>query len=78
MEQLNSNHMWINALSCINPTDELAMAIGHWVLEKLNEGDAIPKPMTREELEDMSPEGRKALVELNRRTPQMYLRFNKS
>lgn len=77
MEQLDSNHMWVNAFACINPTDELAMQIGHWVLEKLN-GDTIPKPLTKEELEDLSPEARKAYVGLNRLTPQLYLRFNKS
>lgn len=79
MEQLSSNHMWVNAFACINPNDELAKQIGYWVLEKLNDRTcAIPAPIKREDVEQLSPEGRKALMGLNKLTPQVYLRFNKS
>lgn len=36
IEQLENNHMWINAFSAIHPTDELKIAIGDWVLNELN------------------------------------------
>ena len=35
VEELEGNHMWINAFSAINPTDELKIAIGDWVLDIL-------------------------------------------
>jgi hypothetical protein len=39
VEQLEGNHMWLNAFSCIRPTDELKIAIGEWVLDMLNDTD---------------------------------------
>lgn len=33
--ELEANHMWVNAFSCIHPTDELKIAIGDWVLSEL-------------------------------------------
>lgn len=36
VETLKDNHMWINAFSALNPTDDLKIAIGEWVLSELN------------------------------------------
>ena len=36
-EELQDNHMWINAFSAINPSSGLKEEIGTYVLHKLNE-----------------------------------------
>ena len=58
--------MWLNAFSCIRPTDELKMQIGAWVLEKLSDPDSrIQADYDDGPLADLEQ-------------PEMVLRFNKS
>jgi hypothetical protein len=35
----DANHIWLNALSCISPTDEFLRGLGKTVLDKLNSSD---------------------------------------
>ncbi len=41
LRSLDENHMWINAFSCLNPSDDMKRQIGEWVLDKLSSGVAV-------------------------------------
>lgn len=32
-----SNHIWVNAMSCVTPTDDLYRSVGKMIIDKLNE-----------------------------------------
>lgn len=79
MEKLDENHIWLNAFSCVNPTDELAKDIGHAVLHMLNNPDCvIPNVVDEEQLKAYDPKTQKIYVDLGKLTPQLFLRINKS
>ena len=61
-----ANHIWLNAFSCINPTDELKMQIGEMVLEWLNQRDNLMPACADHD------------SELARLTPKLYMSVNKS
>lgn len=61
-----ANHVWLNAMSCIRPTDELKMQIGEQVLRWLDEKDnLLPSRADHES-------------DLAQLTPVLYLSINKS
>lgn len=61
-----ANTMWLNAFSCIRPTDEIKMQIGEQVLRWLDERDnLIPARADHES-------------KLAQLTPVLYLSINKS
>lgn len=61
-----ANHMWINAMSCIRPTDELKMQIGEQVLRWLDQK------------ENLLPSGADHESNMAKLTPVLYLSINKS
>ena len=67
LKSAQQNHMWINAFSCVRPTDELKMQIGAWVLSQL----ADPEACIQADFDDCP-----SLKDL--RMPELILRFNKS
>lgn len=44
LRSVEDNHIWINALSNIRPSDEFAAGVGRMVLEMLNESERLIKP----------------------------------
>jgi hypothetical protein len=70
-EMAKSNHMWISAFACINPTDELKTQIGAWVLKLLRDEDNLMPS------ESITSEN-KTVRELAELTPVLYLMVNKS
>ncbi len=61
-----ANHMWLNAMSCIRPTDELKMQIGEQVLHWLSEkGNLLPSGADHES-------------KMAQLTPVLYCSINKS
>lgn len=61
-----ANHMWLNAFSCVRPTDELKMQIGEQILAWLDEkGNLLPSGADHES-------------KLAALTPVLYLSINKS
>lgn len=68
-QKSEENHIWINAFSCINPSDEFLANLGRMVLEKLNNKEnLIPAKC-------ITSPAMKKLAELS---PQLILRINKS
>lgn len=61
-----TNHIWLNAFTCINPTDELKMQIGTLVLDWLNQKD------------NLMPARADHDCKLAALTPKLYLSVNKS
>lgn len=61
-----TNTMWLNALSCVRPTDEMKMQIGEQILRWLDE---------RENLIPARADHESNLAKL---TPVLYLSINKS
>jgi len=61
-----ANHMWLNAMSCIHPSDELKMQIGEQVLRWLDQKD------------NLLPSGADHESNLAKLTPVLYLSINKS
>jgi len=62
----STNHIWLNAFTCIKPTDELKMQIGTLVLDWLNQKDnLIPSRADHE-------------CSLAKLTPVLYMSVNKS
>lgn len=41
LKSANENHLWINAMEAINPTDEFMKMIGREVLRKLGNGENL-------------------------------------
>lgn len=61
-----ANHIWINAFSLINPSDDMLMSIGRTVVEMLREkGNLLP---ARADHDD----------KLARLTPTLYMSVNQS
>lgn len=76
---VDGNHIWLNAFSCVDPTDAFALMVGRQVLEMLNHKEnLIPAPLDPNDLQVMSPAARAAMVDIGALTPQLYLRINKS
>lgn len=70
-QKANDNHIWLNAMNCINPTDEFKIKLADMILEKLNfESCLIPGSSIISDDETL-----KKLGEL---TPILFLRINKS
>lgn len=43
IENVQANHMWVNAFAVINPNDELAKRIGYWIINNLrNKENLLP------------------------------------
>lgn len=62
----STNHMWLNAMSCIRPTDELKMQIGEQVLHWLSQN------------ENLIPSGADRECKLAQLTSVLYCSINKS
>lgn len=69
VDAVHDNHMWINAFFLINPTDELKMSIGEFVIDGLKNRDALLPSFYGES---------QAAQELAELSPQFYCRFNAS
>ena len=41
LESVKANHIWINAMMCIRPTDEMKRDIGDQILEMLNNENSL-------------------------------------
>ena len=70
-KRLSENHIWVNSLFCIHPSDELKMKIGEQVLDMLNYSDGLlpSETITSED---------KTMRDLANLKPILYLRVNKS
>lgn len=68
-QKSEENHIWVNAFSCINPSDDFLISLGQMVIDRLNEKDnLIPASY-------VTDPKMKRLAELS---PQLILRINKS
>lgn len=70
-EMAQSNHMWLNALACIHPTQDLKIQIGEWVLKLLNDKENL---LSSSGIESAN----KTIREVAELTPILYLSINKS
>ncbi len=43
LEKTEENHIWLNAFSCINPTDDFKKQVGEQVLSMLSQKDRLLK-----------------------------------
>lgn len=61
-----TNHIWLNAFSCIKPTPEFCESVGRTVLAWLDQKD------------NLMPAGADHESEMAQLTPMLYLSVNKS
>lgn len=66
LDAVASNHIWLNAMQCINPTPEFCEQIGRQVLTMLDGND------------NLIPAGGEVGSKLAELTPMLYLRINAS
>lgn len=71
LEMIQGNHIWLNALYCIRPTDEFKRHLGDTILRWLNDQERL---MPSESITSDNEHAR-ALGDL---TPVLYLNINKS
>ena len=70
-KQSEENHIWLNAFSCVSPSDEFLKGVGRMVLDKLNHKDClIPGSGITSDIDVMR--------ELSEMGQQLILRVNKS
>ena len=72
LRSLDENHMWINAFSCLNPSDDMKRQIGEWVLDKLASKEKTLPAM------DLDAADSDPIDTMQILTGHVYLRFNKS
>ena len=70
LKSANSNHIWINAINCINPTPEFLQSIGSSVVRMLNCKENLVIPF-----QDIENESIRAIGRLS---PELIVRINKS
>ena len=70
-EKATKNHIWINAFSLVNPTDETLLAIGKEIHAMLNDPDNLLPSYTGGKSDE-------PIHTLSRLTPCLYLYINKS
>ena len=74
---VQSNHIWLNAMSCINPTSKFCEDLGREVLAMLTSHSRL-LPKFNGDLSNESPAVQEALADMSRLTPMLYLSINKS
>lgn len=73
VETVQTNHIWLNAFQCVNPTDEYLRDIGRSIIDMLSRKDnLLPSYL------DDDPQTGSVLEELANITPVLYLSINKS
>lgn len=77
LQMVQDNHIWLNAFSCINPTDEFLRDIGKMVLDKLSRRDNL-LPMYLDDEPPSETDSGKAIQGLAEITKVLYLSVNKS
>lgn len=65
-----TNHIWLNAFSCVNPTPELKIQLADQILAMLNDTDNL--------IYDDQDSENEALRALGKLLPQLVVRINKS
>jgi hypothetical protein len=68
-EMAESNHIWLNAFSCINPSKEFCENLGRTIIEKIKQKDYLMPSWYGES---------EKLDEIAKLTPMMYMSINKS
>jgi hypothetical protein len=77
LKAVEENHIWLNAFLCIKPTPEFCQEVGRLVLSMLDEKERL-LPSYNADLSIYSETGKKAVREISRLTPVLYLSVNKS
>lgn len=71
LEKVSQNHLWLNAFSCINPSNDFKRSIGEWVLSQIK----VPENLLPSSgITDKN----KTIRELAELTPVLYVSINKS
>lgn len=73
---VKSNHIWLNAIHCKNPTPEFCENLGRQILSLLDSQLVLPK--YNEDISSESESTQKLLNEFAVLTPTLYLSLNKS
>lgn len=77
IEKTETNTLWLNKFTLINPTDETLRGIGEqivWLLQ--NDKNLLPKYVDLEGIDN--DEELKSFENLSKLTPTLYLRINAS
>ncbi len=70
---VKDNHIWLNAYSCIRPTDEFLIELGRTIIDKLrSDSNLLPSyvPGREQQIEEVH--------KLSEISPTLYLSVNKS
>lgn len=71
LQMCESNHIWLNAFHCINPTPKFCEQLGRSIIEKLKDKEnLIPSSLITSDAEPAR--------EIAKLTPILYMSINKS
>ena len=70
IKYVQANHMWLNAFLILNPSDDLKIKIGNWVIECLKKKDDL--------LPTLFDGDNDKVTEIQKLTPVFYCSFNAS
>lgn len=77
LQAVENNHIWLNAMSLINPSDEMLRDIGKTAVSMLRQRDnLLPKYVEHDEATTDSL--RETLDSMAQMTPTLYLRISAS
>jgi len=71
LEHIQTNHIWINAMNCINPTIEFKIKLADTILELLKKQDNLLPDFWGHDDDNQIPK-------IAKLTPVLYLSINKS
>lgn len=71
LQAAKDNHIWLNAMNCVRPTDEFLISIGKTILSKLSKRDNLMPS-------DGITSNNESIRELAKLTPILYMSINKS
>jgi hypothetical protein len=77
LRAVQSNHIWLNAMQCYNPTAEFCEQLGRDILAMLQQRDNL-LPKFNPNIEQETPSVQEALDGMSKLTPMLYLSINKS
>lgn len=77
LRAVETNHIWLNAFRCVNPTPKFCEDLGREILEMLAHRENL-LPKFSPNLDKEAPHVQEALNDMARLTPVLYLSINKS
>jgi len=77
IKAVSDNHIWINAFSLINPSDETALSVGRSVIAMLQDKPRL-LPKYTASASELDADGKRVMQKMAELTPMLYMSVNAS